>query len=131
MIGYTTGCFDLYHDGHVNFLKKCKTLCDTLIVGVTSDEKILKEKNRKSLFNIKQRVIILESCRYVDMAVEHNDNSKQEAFHKLKFDILFIGDDHYNEDEYESMNELCKVIYIPYTSNVSSSSLRSKLNASS
>ena len=74
--------------------------------------------------------IILESCKYVDVVIEHHDNNKQDSHHKLKYDILFIGDDHFKEEEYETMNELCKVIYIPYTSNVSSSSIRSKLNAS-
>ncbi len=130
MIGYTTGCFDVYHDGHVNFLKNCKKLCNKLIVGVTSDDKIKQEKNREPIFNIEQRIKILESCKYIDVVIEHHDNNKQDSHHKLKYDILFIGDDHFKEEEYETMNELCKVIYIPYTSNVSSSSIRSKLNAS-
>ena len=130
MIGYTTGCFDIFHDGHVNFLKNCKARCNTLIVGVTSDQKIREEKNRNPVFNIQQRMKILESCRYVDSVIEHRDSNKKDAFNKLKFDLLLIGDDHYKEKEYEEMSNLCKVVYIPYTSSVSSSSIRSKLNAS-
>ena len=41
IIGYTTGVFDLFHIGHLKILQNARSLCDKLIVGVTTDELVL------------------------------------------------------------------------------------------
>lgn len=46
VIGYTSGVYDLFHVGHLNLLMNAKSLCDQLIVGITTDE--LTRQNKKN-----------------------------------------------------------------------------------
>ena len=47
IVGYTTGVFDLFHIGHLNILRNAKSMCDRLIVGVTTDDLLMRYKNRR------------------------------------------------------------------------------------
>ena len=60
----TYGTFDMFHIGHLNLLKRLKTMCDELIVGVSSYE-FNKLKGKEALIPYKQRADIVESIKYV------------------------------------------------------------------
>ena len=60
-IGYTTGVFDMFHIGHLNILKRAKEQCDTLIVGVSTDELALSYKNKKPVIPFNERFANLKS----------------------------------------------------------------------
>lgn len=127
IIGYTTGTYDLFHDGHVDFLKRAKSMCDLLIVGVTSDELVLKEKNKNTILNLDQRMKIIEACRYVDIVVPHNDKNgdKITPYKRYKYNVLFIGDDYINDKNYTDLNiEGVKVYFFPYTKSISSTKIK-------
>ena len=51
---YIDGCFDLMHSGHFNAIRQAKALCDTLVVGVISDEAILQNKG-PFIMNLEER----------------------------------------------------------------------------
>ena len=132
MIGYTAGVFDLFHVGHLNLLRNAKALCDTLIVGVTVDELVL-YKNKKSVIDYDDRIDIVRSIKYVDVALPQNEINKYETWKKIKFDILFVGDDWYGTEtwkEYELQlaDHGVRIIYLPYTKKISSSKLSKKVN---
>lgn len=114
-VGYSTGTFDLAHRGHFRILKCMKLLCDTLIIGLTTDELAEKQK-RKTIVSFEDRRSVLENCKWVDAVVEHNGDDKKTALGKLGFDILFIGDDYYGKDEYKDVEDMVKIVYIPRSS---------------
>tara|TARA_B100000941_G_C28189818_1_gene391345 strand:+ start:22 stop:429 length:408 start_codon:yes stop_codon:yes gene_type:complete len=122
IIGYTAGVFDLFHVGHVNMLKTARGLCDKLIVAVSSDE-LVSYKNKKSVICFEDRKAVVESCKYVDLVVGQYDLDKYNAYKKLKFDIIFVGDDWYQKDQWIDLEKRIspsKVIFIPYTKSISS-----------
>ncbi len=123
-IGYTTGVFDLFHIGHLIMLKNAKALCDKLIVGVTTDE-LVAYKGKKAVIKFEERLEIIGGIKYVDAAIAQESMDKFAAWEKLKFDIMFVGDDWYKSpqwEEYEKQfNEVnVKIIYFPYTKRTSS-----------
>ncbi len=124
IIGYTTGVFDLFHIGHLNLLKNAKALCDKLIVGVTVDE-LVKYKYKKSVIPFEERLEIVRNIKFVDAAIPQVTMDKMEAWKKLKFDLMFVGDDWFNAPKWQEVEEKFKkvgvrIIYFPYTSGVSS-----------
>lgn len=131
IIGYTTGVFDLFHIGHLNLLKNAKAMCDRLIVGVTSDE-LVTYKHKKAVIPFEERLEIVRSIKYVDAAIIQDNLDKYEAWKKMKFDILFVGDDWYNTDQWNTYEELLtkvgvRIIYFPYYKGTSSTLINETL----
>ena len=110
-IGFTCGVFDLLHIGHLNLLEKCKSMCDYLIVGVCNDEYVLNVKNKTPIFTQEDRVRILKSLKCVDdavlMSVEEVAD-KLKFYNKIKFDVLFSGDDWKDSERYKKTEEQFK-----------------------
>ena len=66
-IGFTNGCFDIIHYGHLKLFEFCKHRCDYLIVGIDSNEMIKKAKgDYKPIYNQEIRKYVLENIRMVD-----------------------------------------------------------------
>ncbi len=129
--GYTSGVYDLFHIGHLNILRNAKSMCDKLIVGVTVDE-LVTYKHKRAVIPFEERIEIVRSCKYVDIALPQDDIDKLKMWEKIKFDILFVGDDWYQDKNWVLFeNELkkvgSKVVYFPYTKNTSSTMINETL----
>lgn len=131
-IGYTQGTFDMFHIGHLNLLKNAKAKCDVLIVGVNSDELVKSYKGKEVIVPLDERMAIVESIKYVDKVIRTDTLDKSDAWHRVGFQKLFIGDDwkgneRWNKTE-EEMKSLGAVVeYLPYTKETCSTMLREKL----
>lgn len=133
VIGYTTGVYDLFHIGHLNLFKNAKGMCDKLIVGVTVDE-LVQYKGKKAMIPFSDRIELVRSCKYVDAAVPQYDMDKLSACKKLGATFLFVGDDWYGTEKWklyekEFEKEGIKIIYFPYTQNISSTKITEALQA--
>ena len=131
-IGYTSGVYDLFHIGHLNMLRNAKSLCDKLIVGVTTDELVC-YKNKKAVIPFNERIEIVRSINCVDAVVPQENMDKMEQWKKLKFDVMFVGDDWYNTDKWKTFEDEFKkvgvqIVYFPYTKGVSSTKINNILN---
>ena len=94
-IGFTNGCFDIIHPGHIDFLKKCKKQCELLIVGLNSDNSIKKMKGKnRPIINQKFRSYQLMNLNIVDLIIIFDQNNPLELIKFLKPDILFKGSEY-------------------------------------
>lgn len=123
----TYGTFDLLHYGHINLLKRAKELGDYLVVGLSTDEFNLNEKNKKCYFSYEQRKQLLESIRYVDLVIpEEGWNQKLTDVDLYQIDTFVIGDD--RKGKFDFLKEKCDVIYLPRTPEISTSQIKADLN---
>ena len=78
IIGFTNGCFDLLHDGHLHLIREAKKRCDFLIIGLNSDEsvKMLKGESRP-IENQEQRVKNLSKMEEVDAVAIFNTETPE------------------------------------------------------
>lgn len=128
IIGYTAGAFDLFHIGHLNLIQRAKEQCDYLIVGVTTDELIMKTKNKKPVIPYEERERIVGSLKYVDRVVPQDDLDKVKAWAKYNYNVLFSGDDWKTSPRWQGYVEELKkhnveVVFFPYTKTTSSTLL--------
>ncbi len=131
ILGYTTGVFDLFHVGHLNLLRNARALCDRLIVGVSTDE-LVAYKHKSAVIPFQERVEIVRACRHVDVVIAQEGLDKYQAWEKLRFNVLFVGDDWYEapswrdlEARFEKVN--VRVVYLPYTKGTSSTLINDTL----
>ena len=132
IIGYTQGTFDTLHFGHVNLLKNAKEHCDFLIVGVNSDELVLKYKNKETIIKETDRKEIVSAIKYVDKVIICDSLDKLEQYKNIKFDLIFIGDDWKGHPRWEKTKLDLKqygvdVIFIPYTQGISTTIVKEKM----
>jgi glycerol-3-phosphate cytidylyltransferase len=133
-IGYAPGAFDLFHVGHLNLLRRAKSLCDYLIAGVVADEVLTAHKGVTPVIPLAERLEIVRNVRFVDAAYPATTADKLAIWHELPFDVIFKGDDWRGTEKGDRLEREfaavgVEVVYFPYTTSTSSNVLRGTLRS--
>ena len=121
---------DLFHYGHMNFLKQARTHGDFLLVGIHTDEAVTVYK-RRPIFSMEERVASVEGCRYVDQVVPYAPLTiDREWIEKHNIDLVMHGDDFSSELErlcYKIPMEMGIYRTVGYTQGISTSEIISRI----
>ena len=124
----TYGTFDLLHFGHIDILRRAKALGDYLVVAVSTDE-FNAIKNKKAYHDYATRKKMLEAVRYVDLVIpEKNWGQKRDDVKKYEIDTVVMGNDWEGNENFEKLKDLCEVVYLPRTDNISTTKIKNDLS---
>ena len=94
-VGFTNGCFDLVHPGHVRLLQKARAACDRLIVGLNSDASVRRLKGPERPVQPEMaRATVMAAIGSVDLVVLFEDDTPEALIRALLPDLLFKGADY-------------------------------------
>ena len=123
----TYGTYDLLHYGHIRLLKRAKELGDKLIVAVSSDE-FNAIKGKKSYYDYETRKGMLEAIRYVDEVIPENTwEQKIEDVINNNVDVVVMGSDWENNENFEKLRPYCDVVYLDRTQGISTTKIKNDL----
>jgi D-beta-D-heptose 7-phosphate kinase/D-beta-D-heptose 1-phosphate adenosyltransferase len=94
-VGFTNGCFDLLHPGHVSLIREAADSCDRLIVAINSDESVRRLKGEgRPVQNETARAMVLASLADADLVVVFDDDTPIPLLERLRPDVLVKGGDY-------------------------------------
>ena len=94
-VGFTNGCFDILHAGHIKLINFSKSHCDRLIVAINSDASVRRLKGQtRPINNEDDRATLLASLVGVDAVVSFDDDTPANIINTLIPDVLIKGADY-------------------------------------
>lgn len=132
---YTGGTFDLFHRGHVNFLRQCKKI-GKVVVSLNTDDFVAQYKGKPPVMTFDERRDVLLTCKYVDDVVANiGGKDSKPAILSVKPDFIAIADDWAKKDYYAQMSftqewldqNNITLLYIPYTRGVSTTEIKERM----
>lgn len=124
----TYGVFDMFHQGHVNLLRRARELGDYLVVGVTTNhfDEIRGKLNTTDSFAARKAAV--EASGFADEVIaESYPGQKKDDIRNRGIDVVVFGSDWTGHFDY--LQGLCEVVYLPRTEGISSTELRNARHA--
>jgi D-beta-D-heptose 7-phosphate kinase/D-beta-D-heptose 1-phosphate adenosyltransferase len=97
-IGFTNGCFDLLHPGHVKLLAAARALCDRLVLGLNGDGSVKRLKGEgRPVQSVQSRAEVLAALEAVDLVVAFDEDTPEKLIARVKPTVLVKGGDYTRE----------------------------------
>src|SRR6266536_1785218 len=97
-IGFTNGCFDLLHPGHIKLLTQSRAACDRLVVGLNGDSSVRRLKgDGRPMQDVHARAEVLAALEAVDLVVVFDQDTPVELIRRVRPKILVKGGDYRRE----------------------------------
>jgi D-beta-D-heptose 7-phosphate kinase/D-beta-D-heptose 1-phosphate adenosyltransferase len=97
-IGFTNGCFDLLHPGHVKVLAGARAACDRLVVGLNGDASVTRLKGKgRPVQDVHARAEVLAALEAVDLVVVFDEDTPEKLIARIKPMVLVKGGDYTRE----------------------------------
>jgi D-beta-D-heptose 7-phosphate kinase/D-beta-D-heptose 1-phosphate adenosyltransferase len=94
-IGFTNGCFDILHPGHVKVLTGARATCDRLVVGLNSDASVMRLKGEgRPIQNERARAEVLAALEAVDLVVVFEEDTPMNLIERIQPNVLVKGGDY-------------------------------------
>ena len=94
-IGFTNGCFDLVHPGHISLLSQARSQCDRLVVGLNTDASVRRLKGASRPINAEMaRSVVLAALESVDMVILFDEDTPIDLIRMFRPDVLVKGADY-------------------------------------
>lgn len=131
-IGFTNGCFDLMHLGHLHSFMLVKKECDILIVGINTDASVRRYKGpTRPIQDEQTRAIMVASLPFVDYVVLFDDDTAEPLIDALRPDV--IAKEGYPIDKWPEAQKVIsyggKAITLPRLEGYSTSAQVAKMKA--
>jgi D-beta-D-heptose 7-phosphate kinase/D-beta-D-heptose 1-phosphate adenosyltransferase len=98
-IGFTNGCFDILHRGHIRLLAEGRAACDRLVVGLNSDASTARLKGKGRPINPAEgRAEVLAALEAVDLVVVFEEDTPIKLIERVRPAVLVKGADYRRED---------------------------------
>ena len=130
IIGFTNGCFDLLHPGHISLLQHAKNECDKLVVGLNSDSSVAQLKGEdRPIQKANARATVLLALQDVDVVIIFDEETPIKLIESIKPDVLVKGGDYKIKDivGYKEVTKSGgKVVTVPLVEGLSTTKIIAK-----
>ena len=94
-VGFTNGCFDVLHRGHVAYLAQARSWCDRLVVALNSDASVRTLKgDGRPVNDLESRAVVIGGLASVDRVTAFDDPTPLRLIERLRPDVLIKGADY-------------------------------------
>lgn len=132
---FCPGVFDVFHVGHLQYIKRASEAGDYLIVGVHDDREVKRCKGIEPVIPLAERMTIIEHLRCVDEVISYISIFQGPLLKALRIDVLAVGEEYGHNDRFPMQVDTLKycqqngirIVHIPRTPHVSSTQIRARL----